>query len=115
MRTREKLTLEEKFALALELIKRERSLDEIRLHYRVSHTTAYKIRNAFLEGGRAALNGERRSRHAHDLEARVSALEALLEGHLGDVERRPLGRLKDADVVPGDGDGFASSRRATNK
>ena len=61
MRTREKLTLEEKFALALELIKRERSLDEIRLHYRVSHTTAYKIRNAFLEGGRAALNGDRKA------------------------------------------------------
>ena len=60
MRTREKLTLEEKFALALELLKRERSLDEIRLHYRVSHTTAYKIRNTFLQGGRAALSGERR-------------------------------------------------------
>src|SRR5574337_1994910 len=75
MRTREKLTLEEKFALALELIKRERSLDEIRMHYRVSHTTAYKIRNMFLEGGRAALIGERRSRPAQDLEARVSVLE----------------------------------------
>lgn len=78
MRTREKLTLEEKFALALALIKREQSLDEIRVQYRISHTTAYKIRNAFLEGGRAALSGERKMSHALDLEARVSALEALL-------------------------------------
>ena len=78
MRTREKLTIEEKFALALELIKRERNLAEIQSHYRVSHTTAYKIRNAFLEGGRAALSGERKARDANNLEARVTALEALL-------------------------------------
>lgn len=78
MRMREKLTLEEKVSLALELIKRERSLEEIRTHYRVSHTTAYKIRNAFLDGGRAALIGERASRYARDLEARVRALEVLV-------------------------------------
>lgn len=81
MRVREKLTLEEKFALALELIKRERSLEEIRSHYRVSHTTAYKIRNAFLEGGRAALRRRERGNgsRSDDLEARVSALERLVE------------------------------------
>lgn len=78
MRTREKLTIEEKVSLALELIKRERSLDEIRAHYRVSHTTAYKIRNAFLAGGRAALGGDRLHRKEHDLEARVEALEELV-------------------------------------
>ena len=109
MRTREKLTLEEKFALALELIKRERSLDEIRLHYRVSHTTAYKIRNTFLEGGRAALTGERQSRHARDLEERVSALEALARRN-GDAPRKPVARLK--NVALGDGDGLARDRRA---
>jgi hypothetical protein len=77
MRLREKLTVEEKVAIALELIKRERSLDEIREHYRVSHTTAYKLRNLFLEGGRRALGrGESESR---DLEARVRALEARFE------------------------------------
>jgi transposase-like protein len=59
MRKREKLTPEERFALALELVKRERSLEEICLHYQVSHTTAYKIRNAFLDGGRRALAGAR--------------------------------------------------------
>ncbi len=78
MRLREKLTVEEKVAIALELIKRERSLDEIRVHYRVSHTTAYKLRNQFLEGGRRALSrgeyGEGR-----DLEARVRAIEQRLE------------------------------------
>jgi hypothetical protein len=82
MRTREKLTLEEKFALALALIKREQSLEEIRSQYRISHTTAYKIRNAFLEGGRAALSGEWKGSHSGGLEARVSALEAMLNnGH----------------------------------
>ena len=78
MRSREKLTLEEKVALALDLIKRERTLDEIRTHYRVSHTTAYKVRNTFLEGGRAALSREQPERRGHDLEERVRALEHLL-------------------------------------
>ena len=78
MRTREKLTIEEKFALALALIKRDRTLDEIRVQYRVSHTTAYKIRNAFLGGGRAALGGDRRGAGAGGLEARVRAIEARL-------------------------------------
>lgn len=72
MRIREKLTLEEKVALALELIKRERGLEEICQHYRVSHTTAYKIRNAFLEGGRSALGAERA------IEERVKRLESIL-------------------------------------
>ena len=94
MRTREKLTLEEKFALALELIKRERSLDEIRLHFRVSHTTAYKIRNAFLEGGRAALNGDRKQRHDLDIEARVRALETLVGNGFDALERKVVGRAK---------------------
>lgn len=78
MRLREKLTVEEKVAIALELIKRERSLDEIRVHYRVSHTTAYKLRNLFLEGGRRALSrGEYGD--GRDLEARVRALEQRLD------------------------------------
>lgn len=85
MRLREKLTIEEKVAIALELIKRERSLDEIREHYRVSHTTAYKLRNAFLEGGRRALS--RGDRHdPYGLEARVRALEEHL-GRDGELPR----------------------------
>jgi hypothetical protein len=103
MRMREKLTLEEKFALALELIKRERSLDEIRLHYRVSHTTAYKIRNAFLAGGRAALNGERKTRRARDLEARVSALEALLDDGGAERGRKHTEGVDTAGVDVGSG------------
>jgi hypothetical protein len=82
MRLREKLTVEEKVSIALELIKRERSLDEIREHYRVSHTTAYKLRNQFLEGGRRALGqGERND--PYELEARVRALEERLAGERG--------------------------------
>ncbi len=111
MRTREKLTLEEKVALALELIKRERSLDEIRLYYRVSHTTAYKIRNTFLEGGRAALVSERKARHAQDLEARVSALEALLGDGNGAGARNPPARFKAGPVADGE-DRLAREQRA---
>jgi hypothetical protein len=83
------LTVEEKVSIALELIKRERSLDEIREHYRVSHTTAYKLRNQFLEGGRRALSGADH-RNDDDLEARVRAIEErLASADLGslDVER----------------------------
>jgi hypothetical protein len=97
MRTREKLTLEERFALALDLIKRERSLDEIRAHYRISHTTAYKVRNAFLEGGRAALGGERRAAVASDLEARVRALE---EAWANGRPLRARRRRRSADETP---------------
>lgn len=107
MRTREKLTLEEKFALALELLKRERSLDEIRLHYRVSHTTAYKIRNAFLEGGRAALGRERDHKHVNNLEARISALEALV----GDTLRTAMGRDRAAPMAARHGNGAGAPKR----
>jgi len=89
MRSREKLTLEEKVALALDLIKRERTLEEIRAHYRVSHTTAYKVRNMFLEGGRAALSREQPERRGHDLEERVRALEHLLRADAVGGDGRP--------------------------
>lgn len=112
MRTREKLTLEEKFALALELIKRERSLEEIRLHYRVSHTTAYKIRNTFLEGGRAALTGERKARHAQQLEARVSALEALLGNGDGNGGYPSVARLKARAIAVGGDNAMVHERGA---
>jgi hypothetical protein len=59
MRAREKLTTEEKVALALDILKRARPLQEICEYYQVSHTTAYNIRNAFLDGGRRALAGDR--------------------------------------------------------
>jgi len=92
MRSREKLTLEEKVALALDLIKRERSLDEIRTYYRVSHTTAYKVRNTFLEGGRAALLNDKEKQSRRDnggLEERVRALEQLLNTDIVEREARP--------------------------
>ncbi len=73
MRAREKLTVEEKVSIALDLIKRDRTLEEIRQLYRVSHTTAYKIRNVFLEGGKRALGGV--DKEPGELEARVRALE----------------------------------------
>jgi hypothetical protein len=79
------LTVEEKVSIALDLIKRTRSLDQIREMYRVSHTTAYKIRNQFLEGGRRAL-GLGEPRRNGSLEARVRALEERLSND-GDSEQ----------------------------
>jgi hypothetical protein len=95
MRLREKLTVEEKVAIALELIKRERSLDEIRVHYRVSHTTAYKLRNAFLDGGRRALGRAERF-EADDIEARVRAIEEhlALDGTAARLRPRASGGSK---------------------
>jgi hypothetical protein len=103
MRLREKLTVEEKVAIALELIKRERSLDEIQEHYRVSHTTAYKLRNQFLEGGRRALS--RGEQDGRDLEARVRALEERFEREDGGGadgsgrERAPRARVTSASEM----------------
>lgn len=77
MRKREKLTPEERFALALALVKREQSLGDICLHYQVSHTTAYKLRNAFLDGARKALAAVGRS---PDVAAGVDVAEAPREG-----------------------------------
>ena len=106
MRSREKLTLEEKVSLALDLIKRERTLEQIRTHYRVSHTTAYKVRNAFLEGGKAALTGDRRARRSQDLEDRVRALENLLNN------RQPLrGGRPARSVAPPDDNGHQVARK----
>ena len=111
MRMREKLTQEEKFALALELLKRERTLDEIRVHYRVSHTTAYKIRNAFLEGGRAALSRERDHKFVNTLEARVSALETLV----GDTLRAAMARGRAPSIAAGNGNGASAAPRRAAK
>jgi transposase-like protein len=85
MRKREKLTPEERFALALDLIKREHSFADVCSHYHVSHTTAYKIRNAFLEGGRRALAGAR-AREAVEIvreDASITSEEAASESGIG--------------------------------
>jgi transposase-like protein len=76
MRKREKLTPEERFALALALVKREQSLGDICLHYQVSHTTAYKLRNAFLDGARKALAVVGRSADVRDPEASIDVGDA---------------------------------------
>jgi transposase-like protein len=68
MRKRDKLTPEERFALALDLIKGAHSFADVCAHYQVSHTTAYKIRNAFLDGGRRALIGARARDAAPEVE-----------------------------------------------
>jgi transposase-like protein len=81
MRKREKLTPEERFALALALVKREQSLGDICLHYQVSHTTAYKLRNAFLDGARKALAAVGRSTEGREeAAARLDGEDAAANG-----------------------------------
>jgi len=111
MRSREKLTLEEKVALALDLIKRERSLDEIRAYYRVSHTTAYKVRNTFLEGGKAALLNDKEKhgrREEGGLEERVRALEQVLSAGIGDGAARPA---RPSSTRPASNGGMSARKR----
>ncbi len=112
MRSREKLTLEEKVALALDLLKRERSLDEIRSYYRVSHTTAYKVRNTFLEGGKAALLNDRgQPRRGGDaLEERVRALENMVNTQMV-VERQARPARTARSPLAEDGNGGVSARK----
>jgi hypothetical protein len=81
MRAREKLTNEEKVALALDVLKRARPLHEICAYYQVSHTTAYNIRNAFLEGGRRALAG------LDDTAHRLRNLETVVARHAAMIEK----------------------------
>ncbi len=81
MRKREKLMPEERFALALALIKREQSLGEICVHYQVSHTTAYKLRNAFLDGARKALAVVGRSADTSDEEGVPPVEPSSVPGH----------------------------------
>ena len=81
MRAREKLTSEEKVALALDVLKRARPLHEICAYYQVSHTTAYNIRNTFLEGGRRALAGESDTNH------RLRNLETVVARHAAMIEK----------------------------
>lgn len=81
MRARKKLTPDEKVALALDVLKQSKSIHEICEYYQVSHTTAYSVRNTFLEGGRRALVGER------DTSDRLRQLENLVARHDAMIER----------------------------
>jgi transposase-like protein len=90
MRAREKLTNEEKVALALDVLKRARPLHEICAYYQVSHTTAYNIRNAFLEGGRRALAGDKDTAH------RLRNLENVVARHSAEIEKGREKREADA-------------------
>jgi transposase-like protein len=81
MRARKKLTPDEKVALALDVLKQAKSIHEICEYYQVSHTTAYSVRNTFLEGGRRALAGDR------DTSDRLRQLETLVARHDAMIER----------------------------
>ena len=81
MRARKKLTPDEKVALALDVLKESKSLHDICEYYQVSHTTAYSVRNAFLEGGRRAFTGDR------DTGDRLRVLEEVVARHDAVIER----------------------------
>jgi transposase-like protein len=88
MRARKKLTPDEKVALALDVLKQAKSIHEICEYYQVSHTTAYSVRNAFLEGGRRALAGDR------DTYDRLRQLETLVARHDAMFERAAKGESR---------------------
>ena len=88
MPAKPKLTLEEKVALAIEIIRRVRPAREICAAYGVSHTTAYEIREAFVRGGTECL---RMQSPEHRVERRLRKLERLLLRSIG------------ASPEPGDG------------
>lgn len=77
MKRREKLTGEQRVALALDLIRGDSTLAQVCARYKVSHTTAYKIRKAFLRGGREAVMG-RKAGMIDVLWDRVARLERAL-------------------------------------
>jgi transposase-like protein len=83
MRARGKLTPEEQLSLALELLRGQRPFHEVCAHYSVSHTTAYKIRNRFLEGGRTALTAAPVRRRERSLETRLRHVENAVFGRRG--------------------------------
>jgi transposase-like protein len=88
MRARKKLTPDEKVALALDVLKESKSLHEICEYYQVSHTTAYSVRNAFLEGGRRALVGDRDGVVGdRDTVDRLRVLEEVVARHDAMIER----------------------------
>ena len=80
MPAKPKLSLEEKVALAIEIIRRVRPAREICAADGVSHTTAYEIREAFVRGGREWLRMQRPEQH---FEERLRKLERLLLRSLG--------------------------------
>jgi hypothetical protein len=80
MPAKPKLSLDEKVALAMEIIRRARPAREICAAYGVSHTTAYEIREAFVRGGTEWL---RMQRPEHKIEERLNKLERLLLRSLG--------------------------------
>ncbi|MBI3785938.1 MAG: hypothetical protein HY270_21300, partial [Deltaproteobacteria bacterium] len=83
--------------------------------YRVSHTTAYKIRHAFLEGGREALSRGLKWREApHDLEARVRALEAVV-GDDGRIRRPAVRAANQPKRMPSEENGTAAQGRRASK
>lgn len=90
MRARKKLTPDEKVALALDVLKQAKSMHEICAFYQVSHTTAYSVRNTFLEGGRRALTGDRYTpERLRQLESAVARHDAMIERAAKSDAREP--------------------------
>jgi len=99
MPAKPKLTLEEKVALAIEIIRRVRPAREICAAYGVSHTTAYEIREAFVRGGTESL---RMQNPEHRVERRLRKLERLLLRSIGSVPAE--GDAHNGDGHEGDGE-----------
>jgi len=91
MPARPKLSLEEKVALAMDIIRRARPAREICRAYGVRHTTAYEIREAFVRGGREWLRLQPPERR---LEERLRKLEKLVLRSIGPTEPELVNEAK---------------------
>jgi hypothetical protein len=98
MPAKPKLTLEEKVALAIEIIRRVRPAREICAAYGVSHTTAYEIREAFVRGGTESL---RMQNPEHRVERRLRKLERLLLRSIGSSPEHDDGQNGDGQSGAG--------------
>ena len=80
MPAKPKLSLDQKVALAIEILRRARPAREICAEFGVSHTTAYEVREAFVRGGREYLQMQPPE---HKFEERLRRLERLVLRSIG--------------------------------
>lgn len=73
-----KWTAEEKFAIVMEGLKGQKTVSEICKEHALSQTVYYKWRDAFLEGGKNALENGGKSSKDKTLEAEIERLQKII-------------------------------------
>jgi len=73
-----KWTAEEKFAIVMEGLKGQKTVSEICKEHALSQTVYYKWRDAFLEGGKNALENGGKPSKDKTLEAEIERLQKII-------------------------------------